>query len=440
MSAPIVDAMKVDVAVVGAGPAGIAAAAMIAETGRRVAVLDESVEVGGQIWRHRRGAPPPAAARPWIRRLERSGATILRESAVVDVRDDPHAERFAITAERGLSPLLVNATTLVLATGARERFLPFPGWTLPGVVGVGGVQALLKSGLDVSGRRIVIAGSGPLLLPVAASLSTAGANVLRVAEQAPPRAVRSFALGLWRRPSSLAQAARYRLAFARTPYVMGEWVTAARGDGRVEEVTIANGRTERTIACDLLAVACGLVPNSRLARLLGCATEQGAVVVDSFQRTSHLRAYSIGESTGIGGVDLALVEGQLAASHIVGRPAERAPLRQRDSLRAVASMMDSTFAPRDELREVVTAETIVCRCEDVQFGALRADWTMRQAKLYTRAGMGPCQGRVCGAALEFLNGWPADSVRVPAEPALLSSLLAEAAGKVADPHQQGASR
>jgi NADPH-dependent 2,4-dienoyl-CoA reductase/sulfur reductase-like enzyme len=439
MSAPRVDAAAADVAVVGGGPAGIAVAALVAETGRRVALLDESPEPGGQIWRHRRGAQPPAGARRWLRRLERSGATLLRESSVVDVREG-EGGRFSITAERGVSPLLVNATTLVLATGARERFLPFPGWTLPGVVGVGGAQALLKAGLAVSGRRVVVAGSGPLLLPVAASLAAGGAQVLRVAEQAPPRAVRAFAVGLWRHPSSLAQAARYRVAFAKTPYTMGEWVIAARGDGRVEEVTITDGCTERTIACDLLAVAYGLVPNTRLARLIGCATARGSVVVDEHQRTTHPRAYSIGETTGVGGVDLALVEGQVAASHILGRQADSSLLRRRDSLRAMALVMERTFAPRDELRGVVTPDTIVCRCEDVPSGALRADWTMRQAKLYTRAGMGPCQGRVCGAALEFLHGWPADSVRLPVEPALLSSILAESADMAVPPRTQGASR
>ena len=439
MRAPRVDAMSAEVAVVGGGPAGIAVAAVIAETGRRVALLDESPEPGGQIWRHRRGAQPPAAARRWLRRLERSGATLLRESSVVDVREG-EGGRFSLTAERGVSPLLVNATTLVLATGARERFLPFPGWTLPGVVGVGGAQALLKAGLAVSGRRVVVAGSGPLLLPVAASLAAARAQVLRVAEQAPPRAVRAFAVGLWRHPSSLAQAARYRAAFAGTPYTMGEWVIAARGAGCVEEVTITDGRSERTIGCDLLAVAYGLVPNTRLARLIGCATARGAVVVDEHQRTTHPRAYSIGETTGVGGVDLALVEGQVAASHILGRQVDSSLLRRRGSLRAMASVMERTFAPRDELRDVVTPDTIVCRCEDVPAGALRADWTMRQAKLYARAGMGPCQGRVCGAALEFLHGWPADSVRIPVEPALLSSILAESADMAVPPRTQGASR
>jgi NADPH-dependent 2,4-dienoyl-CoA reductase/sulfur reductase-like enzyme len=440
MSSPTVEALSADVAVVGAGPAGIAAAVTIAETGRRVVVLDEGGNVGGQIWRHRRGTPAPAAARRWVRRLERSGATSLCESSVVDVRDDTDAGHFVITAERGVSPVFVNATTLILATGARERFLPFPGWTLPGVVGVGGAQALLKSGLAVAGRRAVVAGTGPLLLPVAASLTAAGARVVRVAEQAPRRVVTTFALGLWRRPAALVQAARYRAVFRRAPYVTGEWVIAARGDGRVQEVIISDGRLAKTITCDLLCAAYGLVPNTRLARLAGCDVANGAVVVDEHQRTSHPRAYSIGEATGIGGVDLALVEGQLAGSHIVGRPADGALQRRRASLRSMATGMETTFALRDELRQVATPDTIVCRCEDVRRGALRSEWTMRQAKLYTRLGMGPCQGRVCGAALEFLNRWPADSVRLPAEPALLSTILAEATPVAASPRYQGASR
>lgn len=440
MSRPTVESLTVDVAIIGAGPAGIAAAATIAETGRRVALLDEAPNVGGQIWRHRRGKPAPAPARRWIRRLERSGATRMCECSVVDVRDGADCGRFAITAERGLSPALLNAATLVIATGARERFLPFPGWTLPGVVGVGGAQALLKSGLDLAGRRVVIAGSGPLLLPVAASLAAAGAHVLRVSEQAPQRAVVRFALRLWRRPAAIAQAARYRAAFRGTPYVTGEWVVAARGDDHLQEVTITDGRTRRTIACDLLCAAYGLVPNTRLARLVGCEVANGAVVVDEHQRTSHPRAYSIGEATGIGGVDLALAEGQIAGLHIVGRPADGALRRQRAALRSMAAEMDFAFALRDELRKVPTPDTVVCRCEDVPYGALRAGWTMRQAKLYTRVGMGPCQGRVCGAALEFLNGWPADTVRLPAEPALLSTILAEAATVAASPRHQGASR
>ncbi|HEY0971687.1 MAG TPA: FAD-dependent oxidoreductase, partial [Gemmatimonadales bacterium] len=157
--------MRADVAVVGAGPAGIAAAIGASRAGRRVVVLDQGLAAGGQIWRHRPGAPPPDEARPWLDRLARSGATTLFGTSVVELRADDGA--FTLVGARGAAPCRVEAERVVLATGARERFLPFPGWTLPGVTGVGGAQALLEMGTSVAGRRAVVAGSGPLLLPVA---------------------------------------------------------------------------------------------------------------------------------------------------------------------------------------------------------------------------------------------------------------------------------
>ena len=417
--------LHADVAVIGAGPAGIAAASVIAEAGRQVVLIDESSTVGGQIWRHRVGAPPPCAARPWIARLLRCGATIVGESTVVDVRDDTGRSRFEIVAERGVVPLVVDAGTLVLATGARERFLPFPGWTLPGVVGIGGAQALLKGGLPVAGKRVVIAGSGPLLLPVAASLVAAGAKLLLVAEQAPHARVMQFARGLWRRPQALVQAARYRAGFRGTPYAAGTWVTSARGEGKVEEVTVADGKREFTLPCDMLCAGFGLVPNIRLARLAGCETSSGRVAVDEQQRTSHARIYAAGEATGIGGVGQAIVEARIAASAILGHAVPRRLTRTRAASATLAEAMDRTFALRDELRHLAIPDTIVCRCEDVPLGALRPEWSTREAKLYTRVGMGACQGRVCGTTLEFLYAWPADSTRLPVAPALVSTLLHE---------------
>jgi NADPH-dependent 2,4-dienoyl-CoA reductase/sulfur reductase-like enzyme len=416
-----------DVAVVGAGPAGITAAAVIAEARRRVVLLDESDAAGGQIWRHRAGAEPPSAARRWIGRLQRSGATFVGGAAVVDVRDDESAGQFEIVAERGVTPLVVRAETIVLATGARERFLPFPGWTLPGVVGVGGAQALLKGGLRVAGKRVVVAGSGPLLLPVAASLAAAGARLLLVAEQAPHAAVMRFARGLWRRPGALVQATRYRIGFRGTPYAAGTWVTSARGDGRVEEVTVTDGQREFSIPCDMLCAAYGLVPDDRLVRLLGCETTAHGVVVDERQRTSHARVWAAGETTGIGGGEQAIVQARIAAAAVLGRPVPRALVRRRASLAALAAAMNRAFALRDELRRLATPETIVCRCEDVRLRDLRPAWDTREAKLYTRVGMGACQGRVCGAALQFLRGWPADTTRPPVAPALVSTILAEPA-------------
>jgi NADPH-dependent 2,4-dienoyl-CoA reductase/sulfur reductase-like enzyme len=333
----------------------------------------------------------------------------------------------------------VEAARVVLATGARERFLPFPGWTLPGVVGVGGAQALLKAGSDVAGKRAVVAGTGPLLLPVAASLARAGARVALVAEQAGRAAVTRFAATLWRRPGLLLQAARYRAAFAGTPYATGTWVTNVEGDRRVQRVTVTDGRGARTLDCDLLCVGYGLVPSTELARLAGCAVAGGAVVVDARQETSVPGIHCAGEPTGIGGAELAVVEGRIAGLAAAGRDDEAAALRPaRDRLRAAAAAMERAFAPRAELRATCTADTIVCRCEDVPLGALDPSWTPRQAKLYTRAGMGPCQGRVCGAALDFLLGWPADTVRPPVEPILLSTYLADAAPDGAAPGQGAA--
>src|SRR5665213_1390441 len=206
-----VEVVVADVAVIGAGPAGIAAAASAAERGLQVALLDRGLESGGQIWRHINGVAIPRVAQQWLARLDKSGAQILRRTSVVDVSVD--VAGFEILAESSGRALHIRVTNIILATGAREMFIPFDGWTLPGVMGIGGAQALLKSGGSFAGKRVVIAGSGPLMLPVAAALAESGARLVLVAEQAKRSAVARFAAGLWRTPSTLMQAARYRARF-----------------------------------------------------------------------------------------------------------------------------------------------------------------------------------------------------------------------------------
>ncbi|MEJ7810012.1 MAG: FAD-dependent oxidoreductase [Gemmatimonadaceae bacterium] len=432
--------LEADIAVVGAGPAGIAAAVSAAERGRRVVLLDSAAEPGGQIWRHRRGYPVPSDAGRWLRRLERSGAQIIRGAAVVDARA-LMTGGFELFAERGGQEeggaLRVSAARVVIATGARELFLPFPGWTLPGVIGVGGAQALLKLGAPFAGKRVVVAGTGPLLLPVAAALARSGARLAVVAEQAERRAVTRFALGLWREPRTLLDAARYRAAFPGTRYVTGTWVVRAGGDDALREVTLTDGRTERTLPCDVLCTAFGLVPSTELARLLGCTTRDGAVISHDGGETSIPGVYCAGELAGVGGAELALAEGELSGLSAAGAcHGSDARVRRLEARRAAgrtrAAALAHAFAPRAALRALPTPETIICRCEDVPLGALRPEWTARQAKLYTRAGMGPCQGRVCGAALEFLFGWPPDAVRPPIEPVLASTLCAGGASAPAE--------
>jgi len=415
----------VDVAVTGGGPAGIAAAATAAESGRSVVVLDEGLAPGGQIWRHAPVHSAPPAARRWLARLERSGAQVLRGAAVVAITRD--GDGFVIAAEAAGEPCRMHAGALVIATGARERFVPFPGWTLPGVVGVGGAQALLKSGASFAGKRVVIAGSGPLLLPVAAALARGGARLVTVAEQASAAAVRTFAASLWRTPAILAQAVRYRTAFATTRYRTGTWVTAARGETTVQDVTLSDGHRTWSERCDVLCTGYGLVPNTSLPRLLECAAVDGAIVVDHAQATSVPGVYAAGEVTGVGGVELALLEGEIAGLVASGRVRDTGRLvARRARAQRGADRLASTFAVRAEVRALATAGTIVCRCEDVPLGALDRSWSPRQAKLYTRAGMGACQGRVCGPALQTLFGWAPDTVRPPAQATLVSTLHADA--------------
>ena len=237
------------------------------------------------------------------------------------------------------------------------------------------------------------------------------------------RALGLFMVGLIGTPATVLDAVRYRAAFAATPYRTGTWVIAARGSGRVEEVDITDGARVRTVRCEILCAAYGLVPNTEIARHLGCELSAAGVVVSDTQETSIAGVFSAGELTGIGGVDLALVEGEIAALGCVGSRARMSDLvAQRQRLRRMAERMARTFALRAELKTLAQSTTIICRCEDVPLSSLDAGWTSRSAKLYTRAGMGACQGRVCGAALEFMYGWSPDTVRLPVTPAHLSTL------------------
>ncbi|MFC6664575.1 FAD-dependent oxidoreductase [Deinococcus radiopugnans] len=164
----------------------------------------------------------------------------------------------------------IQAERVILATGATERFLPFDGWTLPGVVGAGGLQAMSKSGLDVRGQRVVVAGSGPLLLAVAAGLRQKGARVLAVAEQAGWPGVAAFGMAAARLPGKSREALALAAGLLGVPYWADCAVVRASGADQLQSVTLRRGRRELTLDCDYLAVGFGLVPDTRVAALLGC--------------------------------------------------------------------------------------------------------------------------------------------------------------------------
>jgi NADPH-dependent 2,4-dienoyl-CoA reductase/sulfur reductase-like enzyme len=407
-----------DVLVVGAGPAGLAAAAAAAEDGARVGVVDAEPRAGGQIWRAT-GVAEAAPARALAARAQEHGARFLQATTVFDA---PGRGVWAALDEHGA--LELEARRTVLAAGAVERFLPFPGWTLPGVCGAGGLQALVKNGLEIAGARVVVAGSGPLLLAVAAFLRAHGAVVLGLFEQAPRARVARFALALAGRRAKLAQALELAAALQGLPQHFDAWPVRAAGRRGLERVALRTRAGELALECDWLACGFGLAPATELARLAGCALEDGAVRVDALQRTSVESLWCAGEGTGIGGVDLALAEGEVAGHVAAGREDRaRVVLARRDREREFARALGAAFALRAELRALCADDTIVCRCEDVPWSQLARRADAREAKLLARCGMGACQGRVCGPALEFLCGWTRDRVRPPLVPVPLGALV-----------------
>ena len=400
-----------DAIIIGAGPAGLAAAYRAAQSGLRVTVVDDNPAAGGQIWRGEQAKPSSREAQAWFEKLRSVEIQLITGARVFQ---QPSAGM--LLAETAQGVLELQYQHLVLATGARERFLPFPGWTLPNVMGAGGLQALVKTGLPIEGKRVVVAGSGPLLLAVGAYLRTRGANVLLIAEQASSLQLAKFALA----SGKASQAFELKRQLRGVRYASGTWVVAAHGQDKLEAITLSRGEK---IACDYLACGYHLVPNVELAELLGCAIENGGVTVDQFQQTSVANVYAAGEATGIGGLELSLVEGEIAGLAIAGKHDEARKLfPARDVQRQFAMRLNRTFALRKEIKQLPAAETIVCRCEDVTFARLRAHDSWRAAKLQTRCGMGPCQGRVCGGAVEFLFGWRAESVRPPVLPVRIESL------------------
>lgn len=406
-----------DLVVIGAGPGGLAAACRAAEAGLDVLVLDAQPEPGGQVWRGEARKGTNRLARRWLSRFAASGAR-FRPGARVVAAPEPGL----LLVEEGPSSLAVRYGRLVLATGARERFLPFPGWTLPGVLGVSGMQVLVKDGLPVRDRRVVLAGTGPLLLAAAATIHAHGGEVLLVAEQAPAARHWGFALQLWRYPDKLLQGAVLSAGLAGVRTATESWVLEARGERRLESVRMSVGGREESLACDYLGAAWGLVPNLELARLLGCEVSRGAVVVDDRLETRVPRVHAVGELLGIGGVDQALVTGELAGLAASGQPVPDTLVSAWRRVRVFAEALARHDAPRPELRQLATPQTLLCRCEDVPLSALEGCRDLREARLYARLGMGACQGRTCGAAAEALFGWTAEDVRPPCLPARIGSL------------------
>ncbi len=359
---------------------------------------------------------------------------------------------------------MLRAPALLVATGAYDRQLPFPGWDLPGVLTAGGLQSLLKGGGVVAGRRVVLGGTGPFLLPVAAALAARGAEVVAVCEAAAPAAWLRHPAPLLRNPAKWAEAAGYAgtLARHRIRVRTRTGIVGAEGEERVAVVRTASldadgaplPGTERRIEADTVGVGWGFVPQLDLLLPLGCDLADAgdgtmAAAVDTGQRTTVPRLYAAGETCGVGGAALALSEGRVAAVSVLtdlaapGRPGlralaaeRRAVARHRAFARALAHPVPRNWPAW------LTDDTTVCRCEEVTAGAVRAaraDGSAadhRQVKQLTRAGMGWCQGRMCGPAVHGLVAARAEpytpAERLIATPVTLGALADSAQPSTGD--------
>jgi len=405
-----------DLLIIGAGPAGMAAALAAAPSGARIVLLDDNPLPGGQIWRDGPQASLPDQARQMREQLQ-ACSNIRRHAGTRVIACAGPKELLVEDADRGW---LIGYDLLILCTGARELLLPFPGWTLPGVTGAGGLQALIKGGLPVHDERLVIAGSGPLLLASAATAKHNGAQVLRIAEQASTTAVAGFAAQLPRWPHKLMQS----FTLFDRHYRTGTHVLAALGSTRLEGVRLKQQGKIVELECDRLACGFGLIPNTQLGQALGCELAEQALVVDAWQTTSRADHYAAGECTGFGGSELALVEGAIAGHAAVGNThAARALWPRRARWQGFAKALNHAFALDPQLKSLAQADTLVCRCEDVPYSALAGHTSWREAKLASRCGMGACQGRVCGGALQHLFGWQPSAPRPPFSPARIETLL-----------------
>lgn len=406
------------VVIIGGGPAGIAAAYSAAQAGAGVHLLVEDQRLGGQIWRHGPSKPASKQLRKWQHRLAHATINIHYGATVIDIAD---GSVLVNNFQSGSETIAYDK--LILATGSREVFLPFPGWTLPNVIGAGAAQALLKEDWSFKGKRVLVAGTGPLLFAVAGNLAEAGARIVAIVEQAPMTSLMKFAWGTLRyQPQKLLDGFRYGRHYFPAPYMTGTWVRQANGSDQVEEVLLSN---DKVIPCDVVACGFGLFPSGELAALAGCRQENDRTAVDQYQQSSVEGIFCAGEITGIGGVDQALIEGQIAGLSAAGEKSAAKKLFARHrKLQKFADNMNDCFKLREELRSLPDDDTIVCRCEDVTYGQLKHLQDQRHAKMMTRAGMGPCQGRVCSCATQFLFGWNKNKVQLPVFPVAIGELVA----------------
>ena len=431
---------KFQALVAGAGPAGMAAAMELARCGVRTAIVDQAPSPGGQVYRQlpaefsvAEAAPNPRkrVGRMLLERYGRASSSLsVFQGAEIWGSFEPH--RLNLRQGRELNEL--EYERLIICEGARERMVPFPGWTLPGVLTLGGLQKMVANQGLLPGKRILLGGSGPLSLAVGATVVRAGGRIAGLCEAAGlgdqlpmlPELFRQK--GLWRETWFYLSA----LLKGRVPIKRGWAIRSVQGDDRVRRATLCRvdrdwkpvAGSERTLDVDAVAVGFGFQAQCRLTRLVGCGhgydsdSRSFKPLVDEFQRTDQPGVYAAGDGAGIGGATMAEIQGRLAGLHAalsLGRISRSDYDRRatpwatsRDRVQGYVDRLNRIFTPRDGIYGLMDDDTIVCRCEGVTAGCINEHIDRGRRSLVqlkpSRLAMGPCQGRVCESiAVEMLR-------------------------------------
>jgi NADPH-dependent 2,4-dienoyl-CoA reductase/sulfur reductase-like enzyme len=443
---------ELELAILGAGPGGVAAAVEAARAGLSVTMLDENAKPGGQIFRQFHDGfdvtNPGMLGHDYARGREllsefdtvRNRVELLDNSIVWALSDGNELAFY-----RGEASHSVRYKKMIIAAGAYDRPVPFPGWTLPGVFTAGGAQSLVKTQRVLPGENFLLAGTGPLQLALANQIHDAGGRVVAIAEAGRVEDWISLirgALGQWQ---LLGDAVQYLYGVRRAgiPLWRNHMIVEACGKGQVEEAVVAEvdkswrprPGTYRTLKVDTLCVGYGFVPSVELTRLAECEHHYKPLlggwipVRNDHMETTVRDVYAVGDCTGIAGSLVAIDEGRIAGlaaaqrlGHLTAMEARErmAPSREHlAGLQRLREVLDRISVPRPGLYELAKDDTIVCRCEEITLGEVKAALAdgaadMKEVKRMTRIGMGNCQGRMCGPALQEIiareKGLPPDRV------------------------------
>ncbi len=399
--------------IIGAGPAGLAAAEAASRSGAEVALIDSASKKGGQYWRHRnsvKGYKSDRADQLFAKIENASSVTHISDATVWSI--EMQGGLYRVNYLQGGQESSLTAEKLIIATGAYDRSLPFPGWDLPGSMTPGAAQSLLKGHDLLPGKRIIVAGTGPFLLPVATGLAESGAEIVGLYEANNPLRWLLSAHALLLNPSKFLELVYYAKLLRRSKIAPRFNQSVTRFSDGLATISGVNSRLQigkkksQTLSADVVAVGWGFLPDLTLGGIVGCAQKvdsDGTTIfeVDDQQRSSVRNIWIAGEATGIGGADLSLIEGEIAGLSATGQSIRSTLRLNRIRKQIFANALKRSYPVKDGWQSWLEEDTTVCRCEEVKMSEICESVTelgaedSRTAKLFTRAGMGLCQGRVC---------------------------------------------